>query len=160
MKPFVPQSANQGVSRRSFMQSLTALGIGAAGMPVIARAKGAGAELPSVGRLAEDGNPYVFAHLAAHPGSIETLTTLLEGMQPFVQKYGGWKLHGSYLQLTDHSGPHTAVIDVWEMPDADPSNDLAGMTQGPAFASLLPLLRECVAGKVQQVMTRLPVKLT
>ena len=85
--------------------------------------------------------------------------TLLGGMKPFVHKYGGWTLHGSYLQITDHAGPHTAVIDVWEMPDADPANDLAGMTQDPEFAPLLPLLQECVAGEVLKVMRKLPVKI-
>ena len=155
----MPQSANQHVSRRSFVQSLAALGIGVAGMPAMVRATGAGGGFPSVGLAAEVADPYVFAHLTAHPGSIETLVALLGGMKPFVHKYGGWTLHGSYLQITDHAGPHTAVIDVWEMPDADPANDLAGMTQDPEFAPLLPLLQECVAGEVLKVMRKLPVKI-
>lgn len=159
MKPAMLQFADHRVSRRGFVQSLTALGISTVGMPAIVRATGVGEGLPSVGRLVQDSGTYVFSHLTTHPQKTEAFVAMMEGLHPLTRKHGGWILHGAYLQISDHTGPHTAVIDVWEVPDADTSNDLAGMGQDPAMAQVSPLLQESFAGETLQVMRKLPVKI-
>ena len=68
---------------------------------------------------------------------------------------------GSFVVATFRlTTPRIRPLDLWEVPDINAIvTNLNSSREDPAYKKLQPVMRECVAGEVQQVMTKLPVKL-
>ena len=142
-------------SRRSFLTSLAAAGMGAAGGAVTGwAAEVAVSEVPSAGQP-EEGSMYLFAHITLKPGTAQKFTEVLGEIAPLFEKHGGWKLQACYLQA---DGAENRIIDVWKIPNAEAvRTNLDAAPADPAFHRLRPRLQECVEHEVLQVMTKQPV---
>ncbi len=144
------------LSRRAFVGSVAALGLGAAGMATTSRAAAAEAGPQDAGEPGS-GSTYLFAHITLRPGTVGRFTQALGEVAPLFEKYGGWKLQACYLQAGSGG---TTIVDVWEIPNVEAiQKNLDAAPSDPAFRELVPRFRECVTHETFRVMEKQPVSL-
>ena len=154
MTTLVDQFKNHSASRRAFVEALAVLGLGAAGIETARAAEVEGEK----GASQAGSSTFVFAYLKLKPGTAEQFTDVLPDFAAGVEKYGKWKLRGSYL---DSDAPADSLIDIWELPNTDafPLN-LSGASEDPGFQKLLPLIGEILESETLHLVTKLPVPMT
>ena len=129
-------------SRRSFVGSLAAIGVGTAGLTT-----SEASEL--------SGSTYLIAKITLRPGTVQKFAELLGEVAPLFDKYGGWKLQACLLEA---DGDENKIIDVWEIPNAEAvRQNLDAVPNDPAFEGLRVRLQECVETETLHVMERQPV---
>lgn len=72
---------------------------------------------------------------------------------PVMEKAYGWKLVGAWDTLV---GRLFTVIDLWEIPDANSVQIVAGAYQHPEIVKWGPVLAECIEEEVFQLLTPAP----
>ncbi len=157
MKKEITRFLDHRGSRRAFVGSLAALSLGTV---VLSAADGsteatvvAGVSTKSL--AADENATYLFTHITLKPGTLDAFTAVLSELTLLMEKHGGWKLQGCYLQA---DGATNTIIDVWEVPNADAVQaSLATAAEDPEFQKLLPRIQSCVESETLQVMTQQPV---
>jgi len=141
-------------SRRAFLTSLAAVGIGAAGSAATGWAfEGAVSGVTSVSQ-SEEGSKYLFAHVTLKPGTTQQFTAALEKIAPLFEKHGGWKLQACFRE----DGTDSTIIDVWEIPNAEAvQKNLSSVPNDPDFALVVGALGDCIESETLRVMTKQPV---
>ncbi len=130
-------------SRRSFVGALAVLGLGSAGTAAARETS----ELT--------GSTYLFAEITLKPGTVQKFAAVLGEVAALLEKHGGWKLQGCFLEA---DGKEDKIIDVWEIPNAAAvQKGLGSLPTDPAFESLGRRLQECVESETLHLMDRQPV---
>jgi len=154
MKTLTEQFANRSASRRAFVEALAILGIGAAGVKTaeaaeVALATGAGEASEA------ESSTFVFAYLKLKPGTAGQFNEILGDFAAGVEKYGRWKLRGSYM---DNDSPADSLIDIWELPNTDAFPlDLSGAAEDAAFQKLLPVIGGILEKETLHLVTQMQV---
>lgn len=158
MKTEIARFLDHRGSRRAFVGSLAALSVSTVGLRTAGAAAAAAVVGNATSRQAAENSTYLFAHITLKPGTLDAFTAVLSELAPLMEKHGGWKLQGCYLQA---DGVMNTIIDVWEIPNADAVQaSLATAAEDPEFLKLRPRIQSCVESETLQVMTQQPVTIT
>ena len=154
MTTLAEQFANRSASRRAFVEALAVLGIGAAGVKTAQASEVAVATGEGEASQGE-GSTFVFAYLKLKPGGADQFNEILGDFAAGVEKYGRWKLRGSYL---DGDSPADSVIDIWELPNTDAFPlDLSGAAEDSEFQKLLPVIGGILEKETLHLVTKMQV---